>query len=76
MEVRGQLHASAALPPRKEPLVPIGWEAGLVPESGRTLYAAERNKVRDKCSARTYDVSFRGTGFKIQSTEAYILGPA
>jgi hypothetical protein len=26
MEVSGQLHASAALPPGKEPLVPIGME--------------------------------------------------
>jgi hypothetical protein len=28
MEVSGQLHALAALPPGKEPLLPIGWEAG------------------------------------------------
>jgi hypothetical protein len=28
MEVSGQLHAPAALPPGKESLVPIGWEAG------------------------------------------------
>jgi hypothetical protein len=28
MEVSGQLHAPAALPPGKEPLVPIGQEAG------------------------------------------------
>jgi hypothetical protein len=28
MEVGGQLHASATLPPRKESLVPIGEEAG------------------------------------------------
>jgi hypothetical protein len=27
MEVNGQLHAPAALPPGKEPLVPIGYEA-------------------------------------------------
>jgi hypothetical protein len=27
-EANGQLHASAALPPVKEPLVPIGLEAG------------------------------------------------
>jgi hypothetical protein len=32
MEVSGQLHAPAALPPGKEPLVPIGWGAGWVPE--------------------------------------------
>jgi hypothetical protein len=28
MEVSGQLHAPAALPPGKEPLVPIGWGLG------------------------------------------------
>jgi hypothetical protein len=28
MEVNGQFHAPAALPPGKEPLVPIGEEAG------------------------------------------------
>jgi hypothetical protein len=32
MEVSGQLHASAVSPPGKEPLVPIGYEAG---RSGR-----------------------------------------
>jgi hypothetical protein len=32
MEVSGQLHAPAALPQGKEPLVPIGWEAGRAPE--------------------------------------------
>jgi hypothetical protein len=52
MEVSGQLHAPATLSPGKEPLVPIGWEAGWAPEpfwmwrfrekfpapTGRTLY--------------------------------------
>jgi len=32
MEVSGQLHAPAALPPRKEPHVPIGYEAVWAPE--------------------------------------------
>jgi len=32
MEISGQFHALAALPPGKEPLVPIGEEAGWVPE--------------------------------------------
>jgi hypothetical protein len=32
MEVSGQVHIPAALPPGKEPLVPIGQEAGWVPE--------------------------------------------
>jgi hypothetical protein len=33
MEVSGQLHAPAALPPGKEPLISIGWEAEWEPES-------------------------------------------
>jgi hypothetical protein len=32
MKVSGQLHAPAALPPGKEPLIPTGWEAGWAPE--------------------------------------------
>jgi hypothetical protein len=32
MEVSGQLHEPAALPPEKEPLVPIEYEAGWAPE--------------------------------------------
>jgi hypothetical protein len=32
MEVSGQLHALAALPPRKEPLVPIAYVTGSAPE--------------------------------------------
>jgi len=32
MEVGGQLHAPVALPRGKEPLVPLGWEAGWAPE--------------------------------------------
>jgi len=31
MEVSGQPHASAALPPEKEPTKSIGWEAGWAP---------------------------------------------
>jgi hypothetical protein len=33
MEVSGKLHAPAALPPRKEPPVPIAKEAGCVSDS-------------------------------------------
>jgi len=32
MEVSGQLHAPAAVPPGKEPLVPTGKQAGWAPE--------------------------------------------
>jgi hypothetical protein len=34
MEVDDQLHAPAVLPPRKEPQVPIGYEAAWAPEWG------------------------------------------
>jgi hypothetical protein len=40
MEVSGQLHAPAALPQRKEPLVPIGWETGRA-----VLDAAVKRKI-------------------------------
>jgi hypothetical protein len=33
MEVSGQFHAPATLPPEKEPLVPTEQEAGWAPES-------------------------------------------
>jgi hypothetical protein len=32
MEVSGQVHTPAGLPPGKDALVLIGWEAGLAPE--------------------------------------------
>jgi hypothetical protein len=37
MEVSGQLHDHAALPPEKEPPVTIGYEAGRAPASVRIL---------------------------------------
>jgi len=45
MEVSGQLHAPAALSPRKEFLVPIGQEAGWAPELAWTRCR------REKCPA-------------------------
>jgi hypothetical protein len=42
MEVSGQLHASVALPLGKEPVVPIGWEAG-GPQSQSGCYGGEKN---------------------------------
>jgi hypothetical protein len=36
--VSGQLHTLAALPPGKEPSVPIGYEVGLTPESVWTTW--------------------------------------
>jgi hypothetical protein len=43
MEVSGQLHAPAALPPGKEPLVPIWWEAGWAPRA--VLDAVVKRKI-------------------------------
>jgi hypothetical protein len=42
MEVSGQLHAPAALPPGQEPLVPIGQEAGWAPEPFWTRWWKEK----------------------------------
>jgi hypothetical protein len=43
MEVRGQLHASAALPLVKEPPVAIGEEAGWAPEPVWELWRREKS---------------------------------
>jgi len=45
MEVSGQLHAPAALPPGKEPSVPIGYEAGWTPEPFWTRWWKEKFPV-------------------------------
>jgi hypothetical protein len=45
MEVNGQLHAPAALPAGKEPLVPIGQEAGWAPEPVWTRWWREKFPV-------------------------------
>jgi hypothetical protein len=42
MEMSGQLHAPAALPLGKEPLVPIGQEAGWAPEPFWTRWFREK----------------------------------
>jgi hypothetical protein len=42
MEVSGQLHAPAAFPPGKEPLVPSGEEAGWAPEPFWTRWFREK----------------------------------
>jgi hypothetical protein len=42
MELSGQLLAPAALSPEKEPLVPIGWEAGWAPEPVWTRWWREK----------------------------------
>jgi hypothetical protein len=43
MEVSDQLHATAALLQGKEPLVAIGWEAGLTPEPIWLLWRREKS---------------------------------
>jgi hypothetical protein len=42
MEVGGQLHASAALPPEKERTVSIGFEAGWAPEPVWAMGSTEK----------------------------------
>jgi hypothetical protein len=43
LEVTGQLHAPAALPPGKEPPVTIGKEAGWAPEPVWTTWRRENS---------------------------------
>jgi hypothetical protein len=43
MEVSGELHAPAALPPEKEPPVSIGQEAGWAPKPVWTLWTREKS---------------------------------
>jgi hypothetical protein len=42
MEVSSQLHAPATLPPGKEPLLPIGYEAGWASEPFGTRWCREK----------------------------------
>jgi hypothetical protein len=42
MEVSAQLYSQAALPQRKTPPVPIGWEAGQAPDRVWTLRSIEK----------------------------------
>jgi hypothetical protein len=43
LEVSGQLHAPAALPPGKEPRVPTGYEVGWTPEPGWKTWRRENS---------------------------------
>jgi hypothetical protein len=43
MEVSGQLHTPAALPPEEELPAPIGYEAGWAPEPVWTLWSGEKS---------------------------------
>jgi len=45
MEVNGQLHAPAALPPGKEPLVPIEEEAGWAPDDFIALLSVDEHII-------------------------------
>jgi len=42
MEASGQLHAPSALPPGKEPLLPVGKKAGWTPEPFWTRWWREK----------------------------------
>jgi hypothetical protein len=53
MEVSGQLHAPAALPPWKEHPVPIRYEAGWGLESVWTLWRREKYFCRESNPARS-----------------------
>jgi hypothetical protein len=54
MEVSGQFHVPAASPPRKEPPVPIGQEAGWTPEPVWTTWRRENScPHRDSNSDRS-----------------------
>jgi hypothetical protein len=48
MEVSGQLHAPAALPPGKELLIPIGWIRGWVGPRA-VLDAVVKRKIPSPC---------------------------
>jgi hypothetical protein len=45
MDVSGQLHVPSAFHPKKEPPVPIGYEAGWAPEAVMTLWGKEKSLV-------------------------------
>jgi len=53
MEVRGKLHTPAALPPRKEPLVPIGQKAGWGPRAGLDAVVRRKKNRHPACSPVT-----------------------
>jgi hypothetical protein len=71
MEVSGQLHDPAALPPEKEPLVPIGKEAGWAPEPFWTRWWREKfpapagnqtlGPARPARSPELYRLSYHGS---------------
>jgi hypothetical protein len=43
MELSGQLHAPAALPPGKEPVIRIGYEVGWTPEPVWTTWGSKNS---------------------------------
>jgi hypothetical protein len=45
MEVGGQLHTPAALPPEKELQASNGYEAGSAPKTVRTLWSRDKSLV-------------------------------
>jgi L-lactate permease len=54
MEMGGQVHAPAALPPTKEPQVPTEWESGWQPNSFWTAWV--RDGIQTPAENRTQDL--------------------
>jgi hypothetical protein len=67
MEVSGQLHAPAALPPEKGHLVPIGQEAGWTPEPVWTPWW--RGKFRAPAGNQTPDLPARNPALSLLGNE-------
>jgi hypothetical protein len=73
MDVSGELHAPAALPPEKERLVSTGWEPVWAPEPGWTLWKKEHQvsvtvSIHDSicvCNTGTGDSSEFNFGFEV-----------
>jgi hypothetical protein len=66
MEVSGQLHASTALPPGREPLVPIGKEAGWAPELVWAQWRWDSNPRSSSLSPSAIPLSYSGLRTKIK----------
>jgi hypothetical protein len=66
MEVSCQFHAPAALPPGKEPPVPIGYEAGWAPEPVWMLWRRENFWTAGNRTRAVQPVARRYTDLAIQ----------
>jgi hypothetical protein len=69
MEVSGQLHASAAISPEKETMVPIGWEVGWAPEPGWIL----RSRVKSVSPAGNPNAAFQPVAIPTELSRLHII---